>query len=89
MPVYRKKPIEIEAFKWNSTPLMKYPHWLFEGVSSGAIQMRETGECVISTLEGDMLCNVGDYIIKGVQGELYPCKADIFEETYQYMREEL
>lgn len=37
---------------------------------------------VINTLEGDMKANVGDYIIKGIKGELYPCRKDIFEETY-------
>jgi len=42
-----------------------------------------TGELVIRTLEGDMRATYGDYIIKGVQGEFYPCKPDIFEATYE------
>ncbi len=47
---------------------------------------------IISTLEGDMLANDGDYIIKGIHGEFYPCKPDIFEETYEgvnYFREDI
>ncbi|KEH89135.1 sugar ABC transporter substrate-binding protein [Clostridium novyi A str. BKT29909] len=40
-------------------------------------------EVIIHTLEGDMKANVGDWIIKGVKGELYPCKPDIFEKTYE------
>lgn len=42
-----------------------------------------TGELIIRTLEGDMRATYGDYIIKGVQGEFYPCKPDIFESTYE------
>lgn len=42
----------------------------------------------IRTLEGNHLCNIGDYIIKGVQGEFYPCKPDIFEETYEVVDDE-
>ncbi|MFM9596855.1 hypothetical protein ACKI1O_46745, partial [Streptomyces scabiei] len=41
------------------------------------------GELIIYTLEGDMKASVGDFIIKGVHGEFYPCKPDIFEETYE------
>ena len=45
-------------------------------------------EEIIHTLEGDMKANVGDYIITGVKGEQYPCKPDIFEQTYEYYNEE-
>jgi hypothetical protein len=41
------------------------------------------GGIIISTLEGDMIANTGDYIIKGVNGEFYPCKPDIFKKTYE------
>lgn len=43
----------------------------------------ENGNLIIHTLEGDMKCNKGDYIIKGVDGEFYPCKQEIFEKTYE------
>lgn len=46
-----------------------------------------TGELVIRTLEGDMTASYGDYIIKGVKGEFYPCKPDIFNETYELVEE--
>jgi hypothetical protein len=45
-------------------------------------------EIIINTLEGDMKANVGDYIITGVNGEVYPCKPDIFEKTYEKVEEE-
>ena len=40
------------------------------------------GSCLVPTLEGDMTCQINDYIIKGIKGEYYPCKPDIFELTY-------
>ena len=48
---------------------------------------RVTGGLIIKTLEGEHLASIGDYIIKGVQGEFYPCKPDIFEETYELVGE--
>ena len=50
-----------------------------------AYQTRE--ERVIHTLEGDMIASPGDYIITGIQGEEYPCKPDIFEQTYELLEE--
>lgn len=50
------------------------------------LEMTENG-IVIKTLEGDILAKEGDYIIKGVQGEFYPCKPDIFEQTYEIVEE--
>lgn len=74
---YRKKPIVIEAWKneFDSIP----PDWLkcyiLKIIPGHAIK--------IATLEGIMIAEVGDYIIKGVKGELYPCKPDIFKATYE------
>lgn len=45
------------------------------------------GGLIIRTLEGEHLANIGDYIIKGVQGEFYPCKPDIFEQTYEVIKD--
>jgi len=79
---YRKKPVVIEALKYdgeNFGEIMRF-------ASSSA---REFGEEIfgdgitIKTLEGEMTASKGDYIIKGVQGEFYPCKPDIFEQTYE------
>ena len=76
---YRKKPVVIEAVQYGpySAPSIELMMFL-EG--SGAT-LTEDG-IIIPTLEGDHLARVGDYIIRGVQGELYPCKPDIFEQTY-------
>lgn len=79
---YRKKPVVIEAHVWN-------------GVNSDQICKFIEGRNVtidkhglhIHTLEGTMKANVGDYIIKGVKGEFYPCKPDIFYATYEEVTE--
>ncbi|WP_105140126.1 hypothetical protein [Streptococcus suis] len=77
---YRKKPILIEAVKWTGenvkeiTEFMEISHISYE-IPSGKLS--------VVTLEGVMTAKKGDYIIKGVRGELYPCKPDIFAETYE------
>lgn len=85
MAKYRKKPVVIEAFKLGTD---EKPPWftatLFIGVLEGG---RQVGWCVIPTLEGEMRGEWGDYIIKGIKGELYPCKPDIFEATYEKVEE--
>ncbi|CAB4151167.1 hypothetical protein UFOVP685_19 [uncultured Caudovirales phage] len=70
-----KKPIVIEAFRYGFD---KKPSWFFDNTNIPTPYAPIT----IHTLEGDMTANPGDYIIKGIQGEIYPCKADIFEATY-------
>lgn len=85
---YRKKPVVIEAFKFDgdfmdSTGNYYVPNWVLDTDYSF-----EDGELYIKTLEGWMHVSVGDYIIQGVQGEVYPCKPDIFEETYIKVMEE-
>lgn len=84
---YRKKPIVIEAFIWLETRAT------FEGLEKiGLHSMSHTSHrdkpdeiknLRIKTLEGTMKVNRGDWIIKGVKGEFYPCKPDIFEATYE------
>ncbi|MGL5549256.1 MAG: hypothetical protein ACRDD4_06140 [Culicoidibacterales bacterium] len=76
---WRKKPVIVEAFRLYHEA---FPEWIWEASDNGVVELR-TKDVVIKTLEGDMLANTGDYIIKGVRGEIYPCKADIFEETYE------
>ncbi|EAE0718366.1 hypothetical protein Q876_08960 [Listeria monocytogenes] len=74
---YRKKPVVIEAFKFGHEPS---PDWF-----GAVITADEDGPLFadIQTLEGTMRAERGDYVIKGVQGELYPCNPDIFEQTYE------
>lgn len=90
MPKFRKKPVEIEArqftggkghkalLAWvneSSLPDRRRATALYDGQKVDAL--------VIPTLEGDHLASIGDWIIKGVAGEFYPCKPDIFEATYE------
>ena len=77
---YRKKPVVIEAVQFDGTD--KSVEWLIPQLESGEIG-RTANHLHIKTLEGIMTANIGDYIIKGVQGEFYPCKPDIFETTYE------
>ena len=81
MSKYRKKPINIEAVHYvGETVIM--PDWIREAFKSG-ILFYDEDDLYVETLEGTSLVSVGDYIIKGVKGELYPCKPDIFEMTYE------
>lgn len=82
---YRKKPIVIEALKWEIENLDEMS--TFIGNSREWGYHAETNELRIATLEGVMTANEGDYIIKGVKGEFYPCKPDIFEMTYEKVGE--
>ena len=80
---YKKKPVIIEAEQWdNSHEVYKRIYkWNSEKSSVSAFHPDEALRIV--TLEGVMTASVDDYIIKGVNGELYPCKPDIFEKTYE------
>lgn len=76
---YRKKPVIIEAIQFtghNDKECLNF-------CSSARDPIDTKPNLIIKTLEGDMLCSVGDYIIRGIKGEFYPCKPDIFEETYE------
>lgn len=84
---YRKKPVVIEAFKWTGGPDQEEdPVWIVEAITRGDVWFANIGtpnvQCCIKTLEGTMTASVGDYIIRGVKGELYPCKPEIFRATY-------
>jgi hypothetical protein len=92
MVKYRKKPVVIEAFQFYVDPM---PDWFMYKVSSNDVILMncnynryDIGEayCKINTLEGVMVGDGGDYIIKGVEGEIYPCKPDIFEKTYESVK---
>lgn len=78
---FRKRPVVIEAVKWDGFNFEEIRR--FVGINCGLRGSYKNPDLVIYTLEGDHHASVGDYIIKGVQGEFYPCKPDIFEETYE------
>jgi hypothetical protein len=75
MSFFRKKPVTIEALQFNGN---------FEAIERfvGGDAKFRNGELVIATLEGPLRASPRDWIIKGVKGEFYPCKPDIFEATY-------
>lgn len=75
---YRKKPIIIDAIKYDGTLESIVPLGMPE-----VCQDFISDDLIIPTLEGDMKANKGDYIIKGIKGEFYPCKPDIFEACYE------
>lgn len=77
---YRKKPVEVEAFRFMIDEHI--PEWFSKAMNEDIVIPRLNGTCEIKTLEGTMKSSFGDYIIQGVDGELYPCKPDIFEKTY-------
>ena len=74
---YRKKPVIIEAIQWNGKNLSEIDNFI-----RGTVENKGT-ILIINTLEGDMEASINDYIIKGVNGEFYPCKPDIFDKTYE------
>lgn len=83
MPKYKKKPVVIEAHQLPvsgdaSPELIDFLH----DMSRDWEQSDKHGSIIIKTLEGDMTASPGDYIIKGVGGEYYPCKPEIFKATY-------
>jgi hypothetical protein len=95
MPQFRKKPVVIEAFqmtltrRWDNS---EWPDWLNQAWNLPPTQPAavlidpndsERARLMIMTLEGPLAVSWGDWIIKGVKGELYPCKPDIFEATYE------
>lgn len=84
---YRKKPVTIEAIQWNGNNYALIEKWSQGSVSlydhSRRLLNSEFPILDIETLEGNMAAYINDWIIKGVKGEFYPCKPDIFEATYE------
>jgi hypothetical protein len=83
--LYRKKPVVIEAVRYDGSTSCKYAirQWMRTGEFHYDGGTRDYGSMLLDTLEGVMEAKPGDYIIKGVAGEFYPCKPDIFEATYE------
>jgi hypothetical protein len=85
---FRKKPVVIEAVRYagkgNLEPRGGLPNWLWAALESGVARFINGGDpLLLRTLEGELTVSPGDWIIRGVKGELYPCKPDIFEATYE------
>ncbi len=97
MAKFRKKPVVIEAWHWLfSTAQEDSPSWVLDALNIwpaiGGINFEpdhpEGPRMSIATLEGVMIARPGDYIIQGVENELYPCKPDIFQQTYERVEEQ-
>ena len=87
MPIFRKKPVEIEARQFTNEDNDALLDWINEHADERTAYELGRGidyenALIIPTLEGDHRADIGDWIIKGVKGEFYPCKSDIFEATY-------
>jgi hypothetical protein len=80
MTAYRKKPVVIEAVRWTGD---NYADVVAPFLRGQDHFVSRSDKVAIRTLEGTMDADVGDWIIKGVQGEFYPCKPDIFAATYE------
>jgi len=74
---FRKKPVVIEAVQWDGKNVSEMLDFM------PGPYFKSYGKLQITTLEGTMTASVGDWIIKGINDEFYPCKPDIFEKTYE------
>jgi len=90
MPMFRKKPVVIEAVQIDKRMDLTSPAWWAEAIQQCRVSLHGMGKFTrdlpmveVVTLEGIMTGVQGDWIIKGVKGELYPCKPDIFAATYE------
>lgn len=96
MPKYRKKPVVVEAIQWTGSNLEEIRNFVGSDLIEEYVEFFDIKrtlnkmlvDIAIDTLEGTMRVDYGDYIIKGVQGEFYPCKPDIFEQTYEEVIED-
>lgn len=85
---YRKKPVIIEAMQLKTDNVSRVLEWMGgKWVHSGGYDESDMPFITIRTLEGEMTALLGDYIIRGIKGELYPCKPDIFQSTYEIVDE--
>lgn len=85
---WRKKPVEVEAMHYPAEPTVHdnaaLHRWINDnGGRTEVVRVAGQYAIAIRTLEGDMIASPGDYVIRGVQGEFYPCKPDIFADTYE------
>lgn len=95
MPKYKKKPIVVEAVRWTGSNLEEIRNFVGSDLIEECVELFDIKrtlkemlvDIAIDTLEGTMRVDYGDYIIKGVKGEFYPCKSDIFLATYEEVAE--
>lgn len=91
MPKYRKNPVVIEAVQYDGTNEKEIELFVNKTIGVSGLTLDYDPKVkgyFIRTLEGRMTVSEGDYVIKGVEGEFYPCKPDIFEKTYTKVEDE-
>jgi hypothetical protein len=79
----RKRPIAVEAMQYTGGNRRELQRWMVDSAQASAQSADTDDRFRIATLEGEMTVSVGDWVIKGIQGEFYPCKPDIFLATYE------
>lgn len=96
MAKYRKKPVVIDAMRYTRVNISRLMDWIETFTNDGKQQISndsvleynpELNEYEVKTLEGNFIMTKGDYLIRGIQGEFYPCKPDIFKATYDLVNE--
>lgn len=80
MGFYRKKPVVVEARQWNGENAGELEEWIGESYETWIPSL---SQIKIFTLKGEMTASIGDYIIKNVVGEFYPCDSHVFKKTYE------
>ena len=88
---YRKKPIVIEAIQWtgdNFDELKEFTETDNQQTVCRIVKSTFDRDLFVDTLEGSLMASLNDWVIKGIKGEFYPCKPDIFEATYDLVKEE-
>ena len=80
---YKTKPCEIEAIEWNGSNFEEVSNFASGKVYMELLFGTEDYGLVVATLEGYMTASIGDFIIKGLRGEFYPCKPDVFHKKYE------
>ena len=85
--LFRKRPIVIEAVQWTGKNHREIDSFVGESVDWISVG-GGVSELGVKTLEGELFAAVGDWVIKGIKGEFYPCKQDIFEKTYEEVKGE-
>lgn len=88
MRKYKKRPVVVEAIQWDGKNIEEVKEFVAEdkfiiSPFSNKITGQVENMLLVKTLEGEMIASPGDFIIKGIEGEFYPCSPDVFEKTYE------
>jgi len=86
MKKYRKKPVVIEAYQWTGK-LEECRKEFLKEIEEGKIRYRTCNILEVATLNGPVLVSCGEWIIRGVEGEIYPCDSKIFDKTYEFVED--